>query len=371
MNTRSYVSSRARALRSARERVSAPHLGLALVQPESLQIRPQRRQRAASRSTNTARCGAPRQRLDPQRAGAREQVEHRRALRRRRASRTAPPAPARRWAAWPCPSAPSAACRRSARRSPACQAPGHRRSAAHAGIGSSACRRTPLERVAEQRVLGRLELGVRRDDRLRPRPRALEQRASSGRHATSNWLEPGLAGPHQLALLAQLEVDLRQAKAVGVLHQRAQPRAGAGSVPPASSWSGARRARPARAAGAAGRSRSARRSPPASPSRWARRCQPRSRSWPPARRPCPTRTPPSPRCFSRGRICPCSSTSRYPSSSPAAQTLELGGRRTQAVVWPCPPLARGAASACLGLLDQRADHVCLPARARSCSRSSS
>ena len=177
--------------------------------------------------------------------------------------------------------------------------------------------------------------------------------ASSGSCATSNWPQARLARADQLALAAQLEVDLGEAEAVGVLGQRAQPRR-AGRPHQQAASRGARRARRARAAGAAGRSRSARRSRPASPSRWARRCRPRSRSSRRARRPRPQANA-AIACLLLARAHAAVQQHQPVAAQLAlAQALELGRRRAQLA-----DRRRRATGASPGarrlLLDQRAD----------------
>ncbi len=90
-------------------------------------------------------------------------------------------------------------------------------------------------------MLGRAQLGVAGDDRLGARARALEQLRVLGQARDAELPEPGLARADQLALLAQSQVDLGQAEAVGV---RARARAAAPSRRAgrrAGSASGARR----------------------------------------------------------------------------------------------------------------------------------
>src|SRR5437870_6138866 len=108
------------------------------------------------------------------------------------------------------PWAPSGACRQTLRRSraPALALGGDRLQC----IGAEAAR----ERLAQQRVLGRLQLGIARDDRLRPRAGTLLQFGVVGQTGHAELPKPGLARAHQLALLAQREVDLGQSKAVAV-----------------------------------------------------------------------------------------------------------------------------------------------------------
>ena len=136
-----------------------------------------------------------------------------------------------------------------------------------------------------------------------------------------------------------MQVDLGQGEAVVVRGERLQPRARPWRRT-AGTARRARRGRPARAAGAAGRCRSGRRPRPASRSRWARRSRPRSPSWRPARRPRRAANAAIASCFCRGRIWPCSSTSRN------RRARRRAGARTRR--WPRAP------SSCLGLLDQRA-----------------
>src|SRR5207245_11788059 len=68
-----------------------------------------------------------------------------------------------------------------------------------------------LEQPAcQQRVLGRAQVGIGADDRLGPPARPLEQARVIGPARDAEVAEARLAGPHQLALLAQREIDLRQ-----------------------------------------------------------------------------------------------------------------------------------------------------------------
>src|SRR5579875_571728 len=80
------------------------------------------------------------------------------------------------------------------------------------------------ERVAEQRVLGLGELGVGRVDRLGAHPRALLQLTVAGQLGDAELGEAALAHPDELALTAQLEVDLGKREAIAVLGERTQPR---------------------------------------------------------------------------------------------------------------------------------------------------
>ncbi len=93
--------------------------------------------------------------------------------------------------------------------------------------GASGRHRRELDRgelVGQQHVLGRLEQRVLGEQPLRARVGALEQCGVIGQPREAESRQAGLARAGQLALAAQLEVDLGQPEAVGVLGQRAQPR---------------------------------------------------------------------------------------------------------------------------------------------------
>src|SRR5947209_15396483 len=80
----------------------------------------------------------------------------------------------------------------------------------------------PPQLVGQQRVLGRLEVGVGGDDRLRMDARTLEQVGILGQRRHREALKARLARAEQLALLAQPQVDLREREPVAVLRERAQ-----------------------------------------------------------------------------------------------------------------------------------------------------
>jgi hypothetical protein len=107
------------------------------------------------------------------------------------------------------------------------------------------------QRVGEQRVLGPLEPGVLGQQDLGAPAGALEQRRVVGQPREAEAREARLARAGQLALAAQLEVDLGEREAVGVLRERL---AGAGTpwARTAGTATCRRRARRGRAAGAAG-----------------------------------------------------------------------------------------------------------------------
>ncbi len=210
----------------------APHLGLARARcPSAARLSLSALTARASRSTNTRLRGAPRERLDAQRAGAREQVEHAAPLARRRASRTAPPAPGRRSAV---STLPRGAFKRLPPRRPAItrMSPRYRRSSRRRGGPLGATRRSaraPRRRTAARALRPSSACSGARSSgsaatiaSARARARSSSS-ASSGRRATWNWPRPDWRVPDQLALAAQLQVDLGQAEAVGVLVQRAQP----------------------------------------------------------------------------------------------------------------------------------------------------
>src|SRR4051794_11061568 len=83
--------------------------------------------------------------------------------------------------------------------------------------------------VGEQDVLGRLELGILREHGGRDGAGALEQVLVVGHPRDAKLPEAGLPRTRQLALLAQLEVDLGEREAVGVLLERLQPRRARGA----------------------------------------------------------------------------------------------------------------------------------------------
>ena len=192
-----------------------------------------RRTRPARRRARAPRCRA---RRCPRTGRARAR------RRRRRASRTAPRAPARRSAACASRAAPSGAGRRGVRRSRASRDRSGR--VAHGrriGVAAPRRRSAPSSASASSACSGARELRVGGDDRLGPRPRALQQLRVLGQARDPELPEPRLAGADELALLAQLEVDLGEAEAVGVLGQRPQPRPTPGRARRAGSASGARR----------------------------------------------------------------------------------------------------------------------------------
>ncbi len=76
MNTRSYVSLPARALRRARCGVDPAQLGGLRADPQRRQILRQHARRGAVTLHENRACGTTRERLDAERAAAREQVEH-------------------------------------------------------------------------------------------------------------------------------------------------------------------------------------------------------------------------------------------------------------------------------------------------------
>ena len=84
-------------------------------------------------------------------------------------------------------------------------------------------RRRRADRVLEQGVLGRAQLRVGVEDRVRAAAGALEQLDVLGQPRELNCCEPGLADAEHLPLAAQLEVDLGELEAVAVLGERPQP----------------------------------------------------------------------------------------------------------------------------------------------------
>ena len=174
--TRSYARPRRAALREEAQGVGAAHLARST--PSASRLRadgPQRGRRRAS--TNVASRGAARERLDAQRARAGEQVEHARAVERRRgcensASRTR--------------SAVGRVARARAaprsRRPP--KLPGDDPHAADRLDARAPKRVERLGRAARARALA--SSGSAREQRRRARAGALEQPASSGSRATRN-----------------------------------------------------------------------------------------------------------------------------------------------------------------------------------------
>ena len=204
--TRSYASPRADASRSAARAGARTTRGLVVAEPERLQIGADRPRPRARRARRAWRCAAPaRERLDAQRARARRTGRARARRRAARASRTAPRARGRRSAA--CRGPRGARSRRPPKRPATTLTPPDRRSASRPRVGA--------QRVAQQRVLGRPQARVLAQQRRRARRgRARAASASSGRRAKRKRAQARLARAGQLALAAQLEVDLGQLEAV-------------------------------------------------------------------------------------------------------------------------------------------------------------
>ena len=336
-----------------RERVRAPApRARGARSSKACEIRPQRCKAPHDRARRTTPLTAPLESASIPSAPCRRTGRARRALDARRASRTAPRARDLRSAVCARRRAErSAVARRRRPRSPSC-----RDRLQRLGAEAPAPALLPSRRARDRSSSG----SSARIAFARARARSSSS-ASSGRLAKRNWPMPDWRVPSSSPSLRMRRSISASAKPIGVLDQRTQP-SRAWRADQQTRASGARRDRPARATGAAGRSRSARRSRPASRSRWERPRRPRSRSWPPAPRPARRRTPPSPACFSRGRICPCSSASRRPASSPprrrsnsavAARCLAdaLGGAGIAA------PRSAGACRSASSLLDQRAHHI--------------
>src|SRR5664280_169074 len=230
MKIRSYVSSRRRALRSATRASERRTRAFGAASPSEARFARSARSASASRSTNTA-LAAPRE----------------------SASMPRPPLPANRSSTFAPPTSSSIANSASRTRSDVgrvtrplgawiCLPPRSpaitrmRLTVTPAGGQNDRCAtlsrdrlqrlcaEAVAQRVAEQRVLRLAQLGIGRDDRLGPRARPLQQRRVPGQLSHVELAQARLTRPHQLALAAQLQVDLRQCKAVGVLGQRAQPR---------------------------------------------------------------------------------------------------------------------------------------------------
>ena len=96
---------------------------------------------------------------------------------------------------------------------------GHR---GHAAASAAASARS--SGVAQQRVLGRLEARVLGEQRLGAGVRALEQLGVLGQPREAEAGQAGLARADELALAAQLEVDLGQLEAVAVARASARSR---------------------------------------------------------------------------------------------------------------------------------------------------
>src|SRR4051812_37829242 len=222
MRTRSYVSpaSRAswRARRASRRRTSAS----SRPSPSASRLRRITATARASRSTSTARS-APRE----------------------SASTASAPLPAKRSSTTSPSSGPSAensasrtrsdvgrvpspggACRRRPPKRPATTL-----MAAPAGGGGlwpasrgDRLALAPRQLVAQQRVLGRRELRVGLQQLGGAGVRALEHLGVVGQAREAETGQPRLPRPRQLALAAQLEVDLGQPETVAVLDQRLEPR---------------------------------------------------------------------------------------------------------------------------------------------------
>ena len=202
-------------------------------------------------------------------------------------------------------------------------------------------RRTPAERLAEQRVLGHAQLGVVRERAsAHATRRALEQVGVLRQARDRKLAKPRLARARQLALVAQRQVDLGERES---RRSARRPRAAARARDPCrteqeADASRARRGRPGRAAGAAARARSARRSRSASRSRLARRCRPRSRSWRQARRRLPEANAAIASCFSRAHPA-VQQRDRTRSSPPRSRSSSAVAARS----WPAG-LSRGGSS---------------------------
>src|SRR6266566_2406302 len=196
MKTRSYVSSCSRAVRRAASASARRTCARSSPSPNASRLALSARSALASRSMNTVRA-APRE----------------------RASIPSPPAPANTSSTFSEAISPSIANSASLtlsevglvvrplgafRRLPP-NAPAITRTALALGgdrlqcVGAEAAR----ERVAQQRVLGRLQLGIARDDRLRPRAGTLLQFGVVGQTGHAELPKPGLARAHQLAVLAE------------------------------------------------------------------------------------------------------------------------------------------------------------------------
>ncbi len=239
----------------------------------------------------------------------------------------------------------------------------------------------PLQRLAQQRVLGLLQLGVARDDRLGPRARALQQLRVLAAGTPLELAQPRLAGPHQLALARAAPGRSPRAGSRRCAPPSRAAAARRGGPDEQAAWSDARRGRPGPAAGAAARARSARRSRPASPSRSPRRS-------PTSITVVATSTSALPDANLRHRLlllapgacCPCSNSSSIPLQLALRQALVLGASPPALASPPTPaprrptvpvPAAGEPGSTGSACLDQRA-HDVTPACPRcSCSRSCS
>src|SRR5262245_45978400 len=217
MNTRSYVSSRAFAVRSAASTPSRRTCAISGSSSSAARFAFSAFTAAPSRSTNTA-AAAPRD----------------------SASMPSPPAPAKRSSTLVPSSSPSSPNSDSRTRSEvgrvtvplgAVKRRPPRRPAMTrmlTTLGRDRLERlaaeAALQSVCEQGVLGLSQLGVGRHDRLGTCPRALEQPSILRQAGDLELGQARLAGAPPLALLAQRQVGLREPKAVGVLDHRAQPR---------------------------------------------------------------------------------------------------------------------------------------------------
>ena len=197
MKTRSYVSSRARALRSAASASPSAHLARRLGRARATRGWPAARAHGGGVALDEhGAARRPRESASmPSAPRARRTGRARARPRRRRASRTAPRARGRRSAASPARAAPAGACRRASRRSPARTPP---RDTGAADLASAQRdrlerlgRRSAAQRVAEQRVLGRAAARGRAATIASACARARSSSsASSGRRATRNWPRP-------------------------------------------------------------------------------------------------------------------------------------------------------------------------------------
>ena len=181
----------------ARPRSSTTRAG----QPQLLEVRADRRGTRRGRdSTNDAARGAARERLEPQRARAREEVEHGGAVDRARADQKRPRGRGR-------PS--GASCARpfgaAIRRAPCAQTP--RRSLDESARGRSAVADAArLDGSRRARLVVDAALATSRRAPRSSRSRSLRAAARSG------GPEARLARAEELALAAQLEVDARRAR---------------------------------------------------------------------------------------------------------------------------------------------------------------
>ena len=100
---------------------------------------------------------------------------------------------------------------------------------AHAGIGSSSEPKRVDHRLAQERVLRRLQAGILEQDLIRAVARAHEQLHVLGQARHPELRQAVLAGAEHVAGAAQLEVDLGEAEAVALAARSPRDAAASGS----------------------------------------------------------------------------------------------------------------------------------------------